>query len=241
MADLQPIPMSQFVEYTDLNNFNDDSTFPFLDANATSAEKVNAIIKYKNFKTVLQSDLFPIEDSQIITNVDPNNLDTNLLNSIGSIQVNQYGRVVKLQPGSNDTSTPFTIANVTSSRTIGGGTVTSVKSNYVSPTTGNAWLTGIINWSVGYGSITNVTAYLTSSVKTTQITLNSTPIYLNNPVAGALPGSTAGGQTGFSLVNVVIPVVAGETNWDIYARQAGSYSNNGWPTAQSSNITFFIY
>jgi hypothetical protein len=45
MSDLQPTPMSLFNEVTDINNFNGDSKFPFLDANATSLDKVNPVGK----------------------------------------------------------------------------------------------------------------------------------------------------------------------------------------------------
>lgn len=236
MADLLPIPMSQFAEFTNINNFSDNSTFPFLDANSPSIDKTNALLKYKNFKQLLRHDLFPIADSDIITGVDPNNLNTSVLTSISNIQVNEYGRVIKLTGGVNAAAPLFTIQTVTSSGYPSGGQIYRTPSGYVSPRTGSAWVTGIVNFSFNRGATDTMAVSIKSSIKTTSVNINSVLVSENIVVGG--------GQSVSLYISGVIPVVEGETNWYIYPTAIA----NGSPTEVvtiggrfNTNATFFIY
>jgi len=238
MADLLPIPMSQFAEFTDINNFSDNSTFPFLDANSPTIDKTNALLKYKNFKQLLRDDLFPITDADIDTGIDTNNLNTGLLTSISNIQVNEYGRVVRLTGGSAAATAPFVIQNVTSSGYPSGGQIYRTPSSYVSPRTGSAWITGVVNFGFNRGGLATDTMAVSikSSVKTSSVNINSV-LVSENIVAG-------GSQSVSLYISGVVSVVEGETNWYIYPTVVA----NGSATEVvlvggrfNTNATFFIY
>jgi hypothetical protein len=95
MSDLTPQPISSFVEITNLNNFNNDSTLTLLNANAATPATKNANLKFKNLYTLVKSNL-NLTDADINTGINPANINTNQLVNISSITVNQYGRVVQL-------------------------------------------------------------------------------------------------------------------------------------------------
>lgn len=225
-SDLQPTPMSQFNEVTNITNFNDDSKIPFLDANATSNQKINAIIKYKNFRQLIVEDILPIDDSQIITSIDPNNINVNLLTNVSQIQVNKYGRITKIS-GNTSTSTAaispaidiFQVA--VNNDLYKANPVSTYKTRY----TGKILITGFCG-----GTLAQLTAIqkvmLTSNIKTTGIPLSFSVISTTN--------NSGKVQTTIEKVYIssVITCSADETNWLITAPNALGFSGN---------LTFFNY
>lgn len=225
-SDLQPTPMSQFNEVTNITNFNDDSKIPFLDANATSNQKINAIIKYKNFRQLIVEDILPIDDSQIITSIDPNNINVNLLTNVSQIQVNKYGRITKIS-GNTSTSTAaispaidiFQVA--VNNDLYKANPVSTYKTQY----TGKILITGFCS-----GTLAQLTAIqkvmLTSNIKTTGIPLSFSVISTTNN-----SGKTQT-TTDKVYISSVITCSADETNWLITATSTLGFSGN---------LTFFNY
>lgn len=225
-SDLQPTPMSQFNEVTNITNFNDDSKIPFLDANATSTQKINAIIKYKNFRQLIVEDILPIDDSQIITSIDPNNINVNLLTNVSQIQVNKYGRITKIS-GNTSTSTAaispaidiFQVA--VNNDLYKANPVSTYKTRY----TGKILITGFCS-----GALAQLTAIqkvmLTSNIKTTGIPLSFSVISTTNN-SGKVQTTTDK-----VYISSVITCSADETNWLITATNALDFSGN---------LTFFNY
>lgn len=94
-----PKRISDFEEITQLNDFNDSSLTTLLDANATSLETKNRNISFANLYKLLKNKLFPITDANITTGINPNNITQTPITNIGSITVNEYGRVTAISPG----------------------------------------------------------------------------------------------------------------------------------------------
>ena len=247
MSDLQPTPMSLFNEVTDINNFNGDSKFPFLDANATSLDKVNAIIKYKNFKQLLLDDILPIQDSEIETGINSNNINTDLITNVTQIQVNQYGRVVRLNgntsggsSGGTTTSNAFSVGNVVSITNYNSPSNLTQSSNYQAVYNGEISITGVATFlSTAYvaNSIINqsVPVGIKSNIKQTIVPLTGTLMQTFQGVTSKQTGQPL--SVGYTLyISGIIPCVAGETNW-LLALNTTLFPYWNF----TSNLTFFNY
>lgn len=252
MSDLQPTPMSLFNEVTDINNFNGDSKIPFLDANATTTDKINALIKYKNFKDLLINDILPISDSEIETGINSNNINTGLLSSISQIQVNQYGRVVRIDGstssssggggGGSTGSGNFDVGNVVSITNYNSPSNVTQSSNYQTVYNGKVSITGVATFLsypglqnfIGTGNL-SLTLAIKSNIKQTGVPISNTIIQTFQGTSSRQTGNPL--SQGYTLyISGIIPCVQGETNWLL------TMNNTNYPFWNlTSNLTFFNY
>lgn len=218
MAELTPKPISAFVEVTDLNAFNSDSYITLLDANATTPETKNAKMKFKGLYQLISNNILPINDSQVITNINPANINTNQLRSISSIQVNQYGRVVSLDGTANSTDVPissvntgsYNISTSTPSSQWSGISYLGSPSNFICKYTGNLTIT--IYYSViGRQSIDFSTGAF--YMKSNNITQTSVPIVQFANSLYTTITTRFGVNRQFGIATTIIPVSAGDTNF----------------------------
>lgn len=249
MSDLQPTPMSLFNEVTDINNFNDDNRIPFLDSNATSLEKVNAIIRYKNFKQLILNDILPISDSEIQTGINSNNINTSLLSNISQIQVNQYGRVVRIDgdtsgsttTGGNAATGSFNIGNVLSISNYNSPSNVTQSSNYQAIYNGVISITGVATF-LGKSGLQSISGGGQSS-QPLPIGIKSNIKQSVVPLTTTILSATSSGlrQVDFPqyytlYISGIIPCVQGETNWLI------TLNGVNYPFWNlTSNLTFINY
>lgn len=240
MAELTPKPISAFVEVTDLNNFNSDSYITLLDANATNPETKNAKMKFKGLYQLINNSIFPINDSQITTGINPANINTNQLKSISSIQVNQYGRVVSLDGSTDSTDVAvssvntgsYNIVATTPSTQWSGVTYLGSPSNFICKYTGNLTIT------IYYTAITNRPGinFLADSfyMKSNNITQTAVPIVQYSESTYQTANIRSGVTRQFGIATIIVPVSAGDTNFSFGLQ----YATTTTSMAMTLNVLF---
>lgn len=246
MPELQPQPISSFREITNKNGFNSGSVVPILDANTNNPAEKNAVVSVATLSDIIETQIFPIEDSQINTGITPSNITQTPLTNITGIQVNQYGRVVSLQ-GNNSTQSGSSVS-------VTAATFTGVSDRWTAPTsttfdfTASATGTILLNCYITYnmtpynsgsfnaGVPANITHVISSSLKT-NLAVPSINLINTTTQGGAtnVPKQVYG--TSVYVIQVTLPCTVGETNWVIsptpgtassgFPLFASDYSYNG--------------
>lgn len=239
-AALTPQPISSFPEITDLNNFNTESLLTLLNANASTPSTQNANLKFKNLFQLINNEILPINDSQVSTGINPNNINTNQLATITSVTVNQYGRVVQIE-GVTSASLQ-TQAGISTGILTGTINVPLNQSNsapfYGSPAdftcnyTGKIMLTIYYTSRISYTTGNNTLAYI-STPPLIYVTNNTNVVTQIATVTGTTQNTAGGGGSGAVVSTgtavALLPCSAGTTGWKVGV---------GYPTSSNTSPGF---